>query len=95
MSNPSTPGLIVSDSGPIATIELDRPEDGNGINADMMAALPIVLRRLGAIPEVKAIAIRARGASFCRGQRHHRRIAGTHERLRIPPQARGDDPDGV
>jgi enoyl-CoA hydratase/carnithine racemase len=62
------PGLVITESGPIATIEIDRPDEGNAIDGDMMAALPVAIRRLGAIPEVRAIAIRSRGSAFCRGR---------------------------
>lgn len=62
------PGLSVNEIAPIATIEIDRPDEGNTINGEMMVSLPSILRRLGAIPEVRAIAIRSRGAAFCRGR---------------------------
>jgi enoyl-CoA hydratase/carnithine racemase len=64
----TVPGLVVSDGGPIATIELDRPDEGNAISGEMMTALPAIIRRLDTIAEVRAIAIRSRGTIFCRGR---------------------------
>ncbi|HUN50811.1 MAG TPA: enoyl-CoA hydratase/isomerase family protein [Candidatus Sulfotelmatobacter sp.] len=61
-------GLIVREGGPVATIEIDRPDEGNTINGEMMAALPAILARLGTNEAIRAIAIRSRGPAFCRGR---------------------------
>jgi enoyl-CoA hydratase len=62
------PGLVVSESGPVATIEIDRPDEGNMVTGEMMAALPSVIHRLAVTDELRAIAIRSRGPAFCRGR---------------------------
>jgi enoyl-CoA hydratase len=67
-SSTIVPGLVVLDGGPVATIEIDRPEEGNAVTGEMMASLPDIIRRLAVADESRVIAIRSRGPAFCRGR---------------------------
>lgn len=52
----------------IARIDLNRPDEGNAVTREMMLRLIELLRRLGADPAVNAIALVARGPTFCGGR---------------------------
>ncbi len=60
--------FAVSVQDKIARIDLNRPDEGNAITRDMMVRLAELLRSLGSDPAVHAIALVARGATFCRGR---------------------------
>lgn len=56
----------------IATIELNRPDNGNRLTAPEVAELGRAIRAAGARKEIKVVVARARGDAFCLG-----RVPGT------------------
>lgn len=60
--------FAVSIQDKIARIDLNRPDEGNAITREMMVRLADLLRSLGSDTGVNAIALVARGATFCRGR---------------------------
>lgn len=56
----------------IATIELNRPENGNRLTAPEVCELGCAIKTAGARKDVKVVAVRAKGDSFCLG-----RVPGT------------------
>lgn len=55
------------DAAGVATLTLDRPELHNAFNEQVIADLTVSLAQLGAREEVRAVLLRAEGASFCAG----------------------------
>lgn len=58
----------LSEKDSIATIDLNRPDDGNKLTRDMMRQLTAKLRDLSRIDQLQAIVIGSRGPAFCRGR---------------------------
>jgi enoyl-CoA hydratase/carnithine racemase len=54
--------------GSIASIDLNRPQEGNALTRPMMARLAELIRKLGADPEVNVITLEGRGSQFCKGR---------------------------
>ena len=52
----------------LATIELGRPETGNRLTAEEVAALGRAIREAGGRKDVRAVVTRARGDAFCLGR---------------------------
>jgi enoyl-CoA hydratase len=52
----------------VATIRLNRPDDGNKLLAEEVRALGRLIRELGCRPDVKLVAVRAGGPAFCMGR---------------------------
>lgn len=52
----------------VATIEMNRPDEGNALTRGHMLQLAELLQKLGADPQTHVIAITGRGAEFCRGR---------------------------
>ena len=59
--------LTIEQSGPVATVWLDRPEARNAMGADFWDELPETMESLGDDPAVRAIIIAARGDHFTVG----------------------------
>ena len=59
--------LEYSVDGPVARIELNRPERGNGITLDMPRELAECVERADLDPAVHVIALSGRGKGFCGG----------------------------
>lgn len=55
-------------NGAIASIDLNRPEEGNALTRPMMTRLAQVLREQGADPAVNVIIVEGRGEHFCKGR---------------------------
>lgn len=60
--------FAVSIQDKIASIDLNRPDEGNAITREMMVRLADLLRSLGSDTGVNAIALVAHGPAFCRGR---------------------------
>ncbi len=60
--------FLVSSEGPIARIDLNRPEEGNALTRGMMVQLAGIIRDLGAREDIHGIVLKARGSEFCRGR---------------------------
>ena len=54
--------------GAVASIDLNRPQEGNALTRAMMTRLAQLLRELGADPEINVISIAGRGGHFCKGR---------------------------
>src|SRR4051812_34960062 len=52
----------------VARIDLNRPEEGNGLTRGMMVRLAELLGDLGGGSDVNVVVIEGRGAEFCRGR---------------------------
>ena len=63
MSDP----ILVHRDGHVAEVVLNRPERGNALDRALFVALFDAFDALDADPEVRAIVLRAEGASFCTG----------------------------
>lgn len=61
------PALRVEIAPPIAWVVLDRPDEGNPVDAQLMDALCASWESLGADEAVRAIGVRARGPVFSSG----------------------------
>ncbi|WP_431857657.1 enoyl-CoA hydratase [Azospirillum sp.] len=63
-----TPSLHYHATGPVARLTIDNPARRNAMTLDMWAALPDLVRRAEADPEVRVILLRGAGeAAFCAG----------------------------
>ena len=63
-----TPTLHYRTDGPVARLTIDNPARRNAMTLDMWAALPELVRRAEADPEVRVILLRGAGeAAFCAG----------------------------
>jgi enoyl-CoA hydratase/carnithine racemase len=60
--------FAVTRGGPVASIDLSRPEEGNALTRPMMVQLAGIIRDLGASEETRVIVLKARGSEFCRGR---------------------------
>jgi len=54
--------------GRLVRIDLNRPDAGNAMTGEMVAALTALLGELGADAGVHAVTIEGRGSAFCRGR---------------------------
>jgi methylglutaconyl-CoA hydratase len=63
----SSGDLLVSVKGPIGTITLNRPDQGNSITGPMMAQLLAALDDMNQRPDVRVIVLTAAGKYFCSG----------------------------
>lgn len=64
----STPSLQYRATGAVARLTIDNPARRNAMTLDMWAALPDLVRRAEADPEVRVILLRGAGdAAFCAG----------------------------
>lgn len=59
--------ILVSDSGPIRTITLNRPESRNALSPAMQFALIAALDEAAAATSVRVLVITGAGSSFCAG----------------------------
>ena len=59
--------LLVTKSGAVATVTLNRPEIRNAFDDALIAALTEAFRELGADPAVRVIVLAAAGKAFCAG----------------------------
>ncbi len=59
--------ISFSRAGAIATIELNRPDAANGLNAQMGAELRAAARRCDSDADIKVVVLCARGRFFCAG----------------------------
>ena len=59
--------LVEIDEMGVATVTLNRPERHNAFYPEMSVEISAVLERLDASPEVRAVVLAGRGASFCAG----------------------------
>ncbi|MBB1076461.1 enoyl-CoA hydratase/isomerase family protein [Rhodoferax sp. 4810] len=55
------------DTGPVATVTLNRPEVRNAFNDEVIAELTAAFTGLGQDPQVRAIVLAASGSAFCAG----------------------------
>ena len=55
------------DTGPVATITLNRPERRNAITAEMLAAMIWAVEQAGEDDEVRVLVLRGAGKGFCPG----------------------------
>ena len=60
--------FTVTRGGPVASIDLSRPEEGNALTRPMMVQLAGIIRDLGANEDTRVIVLKARGSEFCRGR---------------------------
>lgn len=58
---------VLVETGPIATLTLNRPEARNALNGPHMRDILAALRELEANPEVRVIIMRGAGRGFCAG----------------------------
>lgn len=61
------PELLVSDSGPIRLLTLNRPEKRNALNDALINALKDAIREADGDDSLRAIVIRGAGKDFCSG----------------------------
>jgi enoyl-CoA hydratase/carnithine racemase len=59
--------LVVSRTGAVAVLTIERPDKRNAMTAAMWAALPGVLEPLAGDPEVRVLVVTGAGPSFCAG----------------------------
>jgi len=59
--------LTVGEAGGAARVTLNRPEKRNALSRELMDELAVVLRKLGARPDVRAIVIEGAGGAFSAG----------------------------
>ena len=62
-----TNAMLLTREGPIGRITLNRPDDGNGINNDMMRDMRAVGAELAEDRDIRAIIFDAKGKNFCVG----------------------------
>src|SRR5918998_606570 len=60
--------FAVTRGGPVASIDLSRPEEGNALTRPMMVQMAGIIRDLGANEDTRVIVLKARGSEFCRGR---------------------------
>lgn len=64
----SSPVVAVDHPVPgVAVLHLDRPDQLNALDDELMRGLPDALRALGREPEVRAVVLTGRGRAFCAG----------------------------
>lgn len=70
--------ILVTVSGAVAHVCLNRPDKHNALNTLLIDALQSTFDRLGTAPEIRVIVLRGNGPSFCAGADLHymREIAG-------------------
>jgi enoyl-CoA hydratase/carnithine racemase len=61
------PLVLIDVAGHIATLTLNRPDKGNALSAEMMAALEDRIAEAAADTQVRVIVLAARGRIFCAG----------------------------
>lgn len=66
-TEPATAPIAIEREGPIAVIELRRPERRNAWSAEVGDALEAALAEIGADGSVRAVVLRGSGGSFCAG----------------------------
>ncbi|HEV8325045.1 MAG TPA: enoyl-CoA hydratase family protein [Myxococcota bacterium] len=76
-------GLKLEKADGVATLTLDRPDALNALTFDIYAALPELLRSLGADSAVRAVVLTGAGKGFCSGGSVHEIIKPLLER---PPR---------
>ncbi|MYZ48590.1 enoyl-CoA hydratase/isomerase family protein [Propylenella binzhouense] len=64
----TTHEFMVAERGNVATIDLNRPDEGNALTRPMMIELAAAIRACGDREENRLVAIRASGSHFCRGR---------------------------
>lgn len=52
----------------VATVDLNRPDEGNKLTRDMMRQLTVQLRELVVNPSLRAVVVAAHGPAFCLGR---------------------------
>jgi enoyl-CoA hydratase len=62
-----TTPLLLDMSGPIATLEFNRPETGNAFDAELHSAFSAALKALRNNPEIRVILLTGAGRMFCSG----------------------------
>ena len=60
--------FVVKREGAVASIDLNRPQEGNTLTRAMMTRLAQLLNELGADPLVHVVVIESRGEFFCAGR---------------------------
>ncbi len=60
--------FLVSETSGVASIDLNRPDEGNALTREMMFQLADHIRALGDKAQTRVVVIRSRGAQFCRGR---------------------------
>jgi enoyl-CoA hydratase/carnithine racemase len=75
--NPSGQPLLVSFSGPVATLRLNRPERRNALSLSLMRRLLEALREIGRRRDVRAVILDAAGPVFCAGHDLEEMTGGT------------------
>jgi len=61
------PAAVLTQSGTVARLTLERPEARNALSRAMADALEVALARLAGADEVRAVVVAGRGRSFCAG----------------------------
>ncbi len=75
------PRVLTAVDGPVASVTLNRPEQLNGIDLDLIDELIAVAQELGQDRAIRAIIVQGSGRSFCAGLdfasafKHKRRVA--------------------
>ncbi|GAA2475051.1 enoyl-CoA hydratase/isomerase family protein [Streptomyces thermolineatus] len=64
---PSEPGLLLETSGRTATVTISNPAKRNAMTTAMWRALPPLLERLAADPQVRSVVLTGAGGTFCAG----------------------------
>jgi enoyl-CoA hydratase len=60
--------LLVTDSGPVIDIEINRASEANKLTADMLKKLTQLFTDLAALPAARVLVLRSRGDIFCGGR---------------------------
>lgn len=67
MSYDLPPELVVTSTGPIRTVTINRPDDLNAVNGGLHWGLANIWRQLSADQEAKVVIITGAGKAFCAG----------------------------
>jgi len=78
--------------GPIARLTLNRPERGNGLNAELISELERGVERADLNPDVRVLLLAGHGKGFCGG---YDLVQSAERRLAPPLVGESDDSPGV
>jgi enoyl-CoA hydratase/carnithine racemase len=59
--------VVIESGGPVVRVGLNRPEQYNGLDLEMMRALVAAARRVRRLPDVRAVILHGEGKAFCAG----------------------------
>jgi methylglutaconyl-CoA hydratase len=67
MTNSESPVVLLTISGGIARITLNRPEKRNALNSELIEALKVAVRCAAEVGDTRAIVLSGAGSDFCSG----------------------------